>query len=64
MPGSCESLPGIGGVAGAGGGASSQFAHQLRVVRGGKNRQSEFNPEANVAKVASSGASSKGISNL
>lgn len=61
-PGSCESLPGIGGVDGAG--ARSQWSHNLRMVRGGKDGQSELQPEADVAKVGCCCASSKAGGNL
>ena len=71
MPGSCEAVralvgaeAGAGAAGAAGAGARSQWAMQLRVVRGGKDRQSELQPEANVAEICGSGASSKGISNL
>ena len=69
MPGSCEAVRALDGVDGAeagavGAGARSQWAMQLRVVRGGKDRYSEFNPEADVAKVGCSGTSSKAGGNL
>mgnify|MGYP003419088082 CR=1 FL=1 len=37
---------------------------QLRVVRGGKDRYSEFNPEANVAEIRGCCTSSKGVGDL
>ena len=71
MPGSCEAVRALVGAGGAeagagaaGAGARSQFARQLRVIRGGKDCQSELNPEANVAEIRSSGASSKAGGNL
>lgn len=65
MPGSCEAVRALDGAeAGAGGGARSQRAHQLRMVWSCKNRQSEFNPEADVAEICGCGASSKAGGNL
>ena len=67
MPGSCEAvraLDGAGGAGAAGAGARSQWAMQLRVVRGGKDRQSELHPEADVTEIRGCCTSSKGISNL
>ena len=65
MPGSCEAVRALVGGAGAGGaGARSQWARQLRVVRGGKDCQSKLNPEANVAQVCCCRLGAKRISNL
>ena len=59
-----RALDGVAGAGGAGGGASSQFALHSRMVWSCKDRQSELHPEANVAKVRRSGASSKAGGNL